>query len=28
VVSPGQHHFNVIEDMAHARSALTTALFA
>lgn len=28
VVSPGQHHFNVIEDMAHARSALTTALLA
>ena len=28
VVSPGQHHFNVIEDMAHAQSALTTALFA
>ena len=28
VVSPGQHHFNVIEDMAHAQSALTTALLA
>ena len=28
VVSPGQHHFNVIEDMAHAQSALTTTLFA
>ena len=28
VVSPGQHHFNVIEDMAHAQSAMTTALFA
>ena len=28
VVSPGQHHFNVIEDMAHAQSTLTTALFA
>jgi acetyl esterase/lipase len=28
VVSPGQHHFNVIEGMAHAQSALTKALFA